>query len=664
MELKKGDRVVVTSALPYVNGIKHLGNLVGSMLPADVYHRFLDLMGIDNIYICATDEHGTPCEVAAMKEGMSPEEYSEKYHRIQKEIYEKWMFDFSIFGRTSSEYNRKMTQEFFMRMWENGFVSEKTLKMPFCLNDQRFLPDRFIEGTCPHCGYESARGDQCEKCGKLLNPEDLLNPHCVICGKSDIEFREEKHLFLELGKLENDLKQWILSKDWPANVKNFALGWIKEGLKERCITRNLKWGIPVPLPEYSDKVFYVWFDAPIGYVGETMHLFNGDREKMERYWKEGKIIHFLGKDNIPFHTIFWPGMILASGGIVNLPDWVQGYEYLNWEGQKFSTSKKRGLFSDQALEIFPADYWRFYLMSILPESHDSNFSWDQFRETINMELLGNYANLFYRTVTFIDRHFSGIASDPSSDPELKREAEALKRDVWNLMENVKLREILRRIMDFSSLLNRYFQKNEPWELVKSDREKAHRILTEILNYVRFVSQLLEPFVPGIAGKALKIIGKREGWENLEEMTIRSGHRIGKPEMLVRKIPDEEIERLKEKYGGRKMAFKPEIEYGDFQRLDIRIAEVLDVRKHPNADKLYILRLKVGGEERQIVSGLVGYYSPEELKGMKIAYLANLKPRKIRGELSQGMLLAAESSGSVSVLTPDSRKPVDDGAEVH
>ncbi|MBI5061742.1 MAG: methionine--tRNA ligase [Candidatus Aenigmarchaeota archaeon] len=556
---KQEQCITITSALPYVNGVKHLGNLVGSMLPADIFHRFMDAFGVPNIYICGTDEHGTPTEIAAAEEGMTPKEYSEKYHMIQKEIYHRWGFDFSFFGRTSSKNHHDTTRQLFLVIDKNGFITSDTLTLPYCQHCKKYLPDRFIEGTCPKCGYQLARGDQCENCGKLLDPMELENPHCNICKKNDtIIFKKEKHLFLNLTKVQDDLKKWVSkNKYWSPNVRNFALGWINEGLKPRCITRNLSWGIPVPKKGYEHLVFYVWFDAPIGYISMTKDWAEHNKTGWEKWWLEGKkpkIYHFLGKDNIPFHTVIWPSILIAGKSKktnFSLPYDVVGYEYLNWEGQKFSTSRRIGLFSDEALRLFPADYWRYYLSSVLPEKKDSNFEWDDFQKRINNELIANYGNLFYRVTSFIVGSFGYVPrpnKPASQEKELVEKIKQSTKKVEKLVRDVRLRDALKEMMALSDETNRYFQNKEPWFSIKNKTTRGDAATTVYyaVNATRTITTMLKPYIPRTAEHALeclKVEKRKLGWKNINDFLIKPGHKIS-TEILFEKIKDEEIEAAK------------------------------------------------------------------------------------------------------------------------
>ncbi len=550
--------ITITSALPYVNGVKHLGNLVGSLLPADIFHRFMDIFEVPNIYICGTDEHGTPTEIAAAEEGLTPREYSDKYHSIQKEIYRRWNFDFTFFGRTSTKRHHETTRQLFLAIDRNGFVTSGILTLPYCQHCRKYLPDRFIEGTCPKCGYASARGDQCESCGKLLDPMELENPYCSICKKHDtIIFKKEKHLFLDLTKLQGGIREWVVkNKQLAPNVRNFALGWIDEGLKQRCITRNLSWGVPVPKKGYEKLVFYVWFDAPIGYISMTKE-WSHENSGWEKWWVEGKkprIYHFLGKDNIPFHTVVWPGILIGAKSKrtnFSLPYNVVGYEYLNWEGKKFSTSRRVGLFSDDALRLFPVDYWRYYLSSILPEKKDSNFEWDDFQKRINSELIASYGNLFYRVTSFAVGNF-GYVPRPNKpaqqEKELLQKLEHSTRKVEKLVREVRLRDALKEIMSLSDEANRYFQNKEPWFSIrnKATRGDAATTVYYTINVLRTITTLLKPYMPAASERALECLdvnSRKLTWKNIGDFLIKPGHKISS-EILFEKIKDEEIEAAK------------------------------------------------------------------------------------------------------------------------
>lgn len=552
----KKEKIVVTSALPYVNGVKHLGNLLGSLLPADVYARFLRLDGKDVICVCGTDEHGTACEVAALEEKLPIRAYVDKYYAVQKEIYARWGLSFDYFGRTSSPTNHSTTQEVFKRIYAKGLIHEKTLKLPYCLNDKRFLPDRYVSGKCPHCSYARAKGDQCEKCGKLLDPIELLNPVCVVCGKNNIDFRESKHLFLDLPALGEPLRKWIeKQKHWPSNARNFALQWIREGLRERCITRDLDWGVRVPLAGFEDKVFYVWFDAPIGYISISKDLFaskGAGAEKWEEYWRgpNARIIHFLGKDNIAFHAVTWPAVLLASE-YASLPHQVKSFEFLNYEGEKFSTSRKWGIFTDEALAWFPPDYWRYYLLSILPESSDADFVWDEFRNKVNGDLADVIGNLLQRCLVFIKNNYSSRVPEAREFDDQDKAFEAAiaeqVRKTRELFLEYKVQEALHSAVELSRAANRYFNASEPWHAVKTNPEKAKTALYLTANALRSAAIILEPFIPFSSRAIFKQLNlKFEGvaWEDAGKLSIGKGHEIGEPSVLFKKIEAKDVESKK------------------------------------------------------------------------------------------------------------------------
>jgi len=591
----------------------------------------------------------------------------------------------------------------FLSAYENGYIIKDTLIIPYCAADKRFLPDRYIIGTCPNCSYERARGDQCEKCSKVLDPEELKDPRCSICNGKSIEFREEKHLFLDLPKLQDKLRLWIEKQDhWPDNTVNLALGWLKEGLKQRCITRNLQWGVKIALKEYNHLVHYCWYDAPIAYISITKdgNEAGAIKESWKSYWKDSQIYHFIGKDNIPFHTIIWPAIILSARDSEQrdtnylLPYFVQGYEYLNWEGEKFSTSQGRGLFSDEALDLFPADYWRFYLLSILPETKDSNFDWNDFQARINNELIANYGNLFYRVTYFMDKYFAGLVPEAQTGEEENRLFARLietKERVATLVEEVKLREALQEILALASATNKYFQDKKPWEQAEKDSKAAATTLFTAVNVLRALSVLLYPYIPESAERALKALNSgNKKFDELDRIQLTSGEII-KAEILFKKIEKEDIERArnyKSKYAkseafrhsagvtaeyAKTAAHNQDKKAGDietletkegmlpideFKKVEMRVGTVLSARDHPAAEKLLILEIDLGGEKRQVVAGLKFRYKPEQLKGQQVIIAANLEPKELRGVQSQGMVLAAEDG---TLLRPE--KPVKNGSLV-
>ena len=557
-------KFLVTSALPYVNGVKHLGNVIGSLLPADIYARWRRMQGHDVLAVCGTDEHGTPCELGALEEGMAARDYADKYYAVQKGIYEALGLSFDRFGRTSSPQNHQMTQRLFLRLWERGYITERTTAQLYCTDCRRFLPDRYVVGTCPVCGFERARGDQCEACAKVLDPTDLVEPRCAICGGTRLEVRESDHLFLDLPKAQPLVERWIATKThWPRTTLSIANKWLAEGLRERCITRDLAWGVPVPLDGYRDKVFYVWFDAPIGYVGISMEwaAARGEPDAWQRYWKdrETRLVQFIGKDNVPFHTVTWPTVMMAADDGFVLADMIKGFQWLNYEGGKFSTSQGRGVFSDQAIELFPADYWRYYLCVVAPERGDSDFTWDGFKNTVNSDLANVLGNFVHRTLTFLNKHWDGLVPEPGEigEPEAKiRQALAdAVAGVDAAMEECAFGKTVRTMRAAWQAANVYVDTKQPWHQVKADKAAAATTLSTCVHHIRSFALLGSPFIPVPAEQidathALAADPAAEPWSTIESWTCLAGHRVHpQPTPLFKKIDDRQAEQLHERFAG-------------------------------------------------------------------------------------------------------------------
>ncbi|AEC52430.1 methionyl-tRNA synthetase [Pyrococcus sp. NA2] len=715
-------RYMVTSALPYANGPIHAGHLAGAYLPADIFVRYLRLKGEDVVFICGTDEHGTPISFRALKEGKSPREIVDEFHEHIKITFQRAKISFDFFGRTELPIHYKLSQEFFLKALENGHLVKKVTKQAYCEHDKMFLPDRFVIGTCPYCGAEDQKGDQCEVCGRPLTPEILINPRCAICGRP-ISFRDSAHYYIKMQDFAERLKRWIENQHWKPNVKNMVLSWIEEGLEERAITRDLNWGIPVPLEEMKDKVLYVWFEAPIGYISITIEYFRriGKPNEWKKYWLnldgQTRVIHFIGKDNIPFHAIFWPAFLMAYGKYKdneveaewNLPYDIPANEYLTLEGRKFSTSRNWAIWVHEFLEVWPADYLRYYLTTIMPETRDSDFSFADFKVRINEELVNNLGNFVHRAMTFVNRYFDGVVPERGELDELDKEAlNEIKKtfeEVGELIMNYRFKDALKKVMNLASFGNKYFDHKQPWKTAKEDREKTATTVNISLQIVKALGILLEPFLPDASEKIWHLLNLEEvkRWEFKE---IEPGHRVRKAEILFKKVTDDQIiyfilnymargnpegarvlldkyykreeviKVAKEKFGEEaetilKRVYKDlrlggeekgkYVKFEEFAKLDLRVGKIIEVKDHPNADKLYVVKVDLGDEVRTLVAGLKKYYTKEELLNRYVIVVANLEPKKLRGIESQGMLLAADDGEKVALLMPD--KDVKLGAKI-
>ncbi|MGE0792710.1 MAG: methionine--tRNA ligase [Candidatus Woesearchaeota archaeon] len=665
--MENKQKILITSALPYVNNIPHLGNLIGCVLSADVFARFKRLEGNNVLYICGADEHGTATETKAREENLTPKELCDKYNKIHNEIYKWFNISFDFFGRTSRDNHKKITQNIFKKVLENGFIKEDVIIQPYCEKCQTFLADRFVRGTCPHCGYENAGGDQCDECGKLLNPDELIKPKCKVDGSTPI-FKKTNHLFLELDKLQPQLEKWVekQSKEgwWTENTIRTTNAWFKEGLKPRAITRDLKWGINIPETafegKYKDKVFYVWFDAPIGYISITDEWAEHNDSSWQDWWKNPnvKLYQFMGKDNIPFHSIIFPATLMAANDEFNLVYHIDATEYLNYEGGQFSKSRGTGVFGDNAKDSgIPADVFRYYILYMRPENSDTEFTWKGLQERVNNELLANFGNFVNRNLTFIKRFYDGKITD-DFEGEL---SENLKHflstyrfeiDVYKkLMNECKLREGLQQIMKISSLGNSLFQESAPWKKKDENENECKQDLFVLMNIVKDLAIISEPFMPTISKEIFNQLNIKSDDYTLEDVGLLTLQevKINEPKVLVTKLEDKEIDVLKKKYSGQN---KEEVkEATKFSDLDLRVGKIIEIKKHPEAEKLYIEKVDLGNEQIQIVSGLVPYYSEEELLNKKIIVVRNLEKAKLRGVESEGMLLAGEDSdGIVEVLS--------------
>ncbi len=654
---------LITSALPYVNNIPHLGNLI-QVLSADVFARFCRSRGYETLYVCGTDEYGTATETRAREEGITPEELCTRYYEIHTDIYQWFNIAFDKWGRTSTPEQTAIVQDIFLKLHAAGYVTERTIEQLYSEASQMFLADRFVRGTCPKCGYEDARGDQCDNCGALLDPTDLLNPRSSIDGTTPV-IKETTHLYINLPAILPKLEEWMAEASvrgkWARNAIQMTQGWIRDGLKERAITRDLKWGIPVPLEGFEDKVFYVWFDAPIGYISITATL----TDQWEQWWKnpdEVELFQFIGKDNIPFHTVIFPSSLLGSGDNWTMLHHMSSSEYLNYEGGQFSKSRGVGVFGTDARDTgIPADVWRFYIFYNRPETSDYTFSWADFQEKVNGELIGNLANLVNRTLTFVTRYFEGVILEAPS-PQYAEESsfwqEVVRREteITARLEWAGLRDGLRQALELSSFGNRTFQAAEPWRTRTTDPEGTHRLLSDLVFLIRDLAILVEPYMPATAARIAAMLGLAAPgrWEELGKPMGVTG--LSTTEILFKQLPDELITELRERFSGTQAEraqrdaqppVEPENELSLVERftaaVDLRAATITAVTQHPEADKLFIETLDDGTPEgRTIVSGLVGHYTAEELIGRTIIVVANLKPAKLRGVKSEGMLLAASA----------------------
>lgn len=656
---------LITSALPYVNNIPHLGNLI-QVLSADVFARFSRSYGVETFYVCGTDEYGTASETRALQEGVTPRELCDHYHKIHKAIYEWFNISFDYFGRTSTQRHTEIVQDIFNEIYKNGYIKEEESEQLFCPHCGRFLADRYVNGTCPHCGSTDARGDQCDACQTLLDPTELIDPRCSVCGTTPV-LKKTKHLYIDLPKALPLLQKWtedaFRNNNWSKNAVNVTTSWFRDGLRERCITRDLKWGIPVPVKGYEDKVFYVWFDAPIGYISMTAEAL----DDWQRWWKspdDTQLIQFIGKDNIPFHTVIFPATLLCTGEKWTMLYQMSSSEYLNYEGGKFSKSHGTGIFGDDVQSTgIPADVWRFYLFYNRPEKNDFNFSWSDFQDKVNGELIGNLSNLVNRTLSFIKKFYDGnVPSSSSPDESLLEVIRKSEAEITDLMNNVEERSALRAILALSDAGNKAFQDGEPWKMRKENPEKAASLLRTLCFLIRDLGIMIEPFMPSASEKIFSFFGDRKWtWQDLGSYDDPL-ETVGEISLLFSKLDDDFVSSLKDRFAGsqedrkeKKENRKEEkkmnnnnnvienetIAHQFERRVTLKVARIAEVEKHPNGDLLYILHLDDGTEEgRTIVSSIVPYYKAEELDGKKIIVVANLKPANFRGVKSCGMLLAA------------------------
>ncbi len=672
---KEFKRYTVTSALPYANGPVHIGHLAGVYVPSDIYARYLRARNRDVIFIGGSDEHGVPITIKARKENITPQDVVDKYHHMIKDSFEKFGISFDVYSRTSAPVHHQTASDFFRKLYETGKLSEKESEQYYDENNKQFLADRYITGTCPHCSYEKAYGDQCENCGTSLSPSDLINPQSVLSGNKPV-MKATKHWYLPLQDYEPMLREWILEghkNDWKSNVYGQCKSWIDQGLQARAVTRDLDWGVKVPIDEAEGKVLYVWFDAPIGYISATREWAEETGKDWEPYWKDkdSKLVHFIGKDNIVFHCIIFPAMLHAEGSYI-LPENVPANEFLNLEGDKISTSRNWAVWLHEYLEEFPGqqDVLRYALCAAAPETKDNDFTWKDFQARNNSELLAIFGNFVNRTLVLTHKYFEGSVPaagelsplDQESLDTMQRYPETIARS----LENYKFREALSELMNLARLGNKYLTESEPWKIFKTDPDKVATILNISLQICSALGVLSGPFLPFTSEKLLKMLAMDNlPWDDAAKTdALKPGHIINKAELLFTKIEDEQIQFQVDKLNNTKKEnqvqensvarpLKDNISYEDFIKMDLRTATITDAEKVAKTKKLLKLTLDTGIDTRTVVSGIAGFYDPKDIIGTQVVLLANLQPKTIKGIESHGMILMAEANdGTLSFIKPD------------
>ena len=678
---KEYKRTLITTALPYTNGPVHIGHLAGVYVPADIYARYLRLAGRPVTMIGGSDEHGVPITLKARKEGVTPQDIVDRYHKLIKESFEGLGISFDIYSRTTSDIHHDTASEFFRHLYDKGEFIERESMQLYDPEAGQFLADRYVTGECPHCHNKNAYGDQCEACGTSLNATDLIDPHSTITGAVP-ELRATKHWYLPLDKWEPALREWILEghKEWKSNVYGQCKSWLDMGLQPRAVSRDLSWGVPVPVEGAEGKVLYVWFDAPIGYISNTKELLP---DSWETWWKdpETRVINFIGKDNIVFHCIVFPAMLMAYGDNFQLPDNVPANEFLNLEGDKISTSRNWAVWLHEYLADFPGkqDVLRYVLTANAPETKDNDFTWADFQARNNNELVAILGNFVNRVIVLTHKYYDGVVPAAGELQNVDREAFAemarLKEELTENLENFRFREAVKDAMGFARLGNKYLQDCEPWKVIKTDPERVKTIINVSLQICASIAIAMEPFLPFMSEKLVKMLGgDKISWDMLAcTDLVPAGAHLGQPELLFEKIDDEAIKAQTDRLAAIKKqneiaAFKPEpqqpeVKIDDFAKLDLRVGTVLECERVKKSDKLLKFKIADGmGEGRTIVSGIAQHYAPEDLVGKQVVFIANLAPAKIRGVESQGMILSAlNADGSLRVISPSA--PSTDGAQV-
>ena len=673
--MKEIKRYTVTAALPYVNSPIHIGHLAGCHLPADVYARYLRAKGEDVLFLCGSDEHGVPIMLKARQEGVNPQELIDKYHAIIKKSFEDFGISFDIYSRTSNKVHYETAQEFFLNLYNKGKLKKHSTMQFYDTKVAQFLADRYIVGTCPNCGNDRAYGDQCEKCGKSLSPDQLINPHSAL-SDTPVEMRETEHWFLPLQDYQKWLEEWLLVEhsDWKLNVLGQCRSWLNQGLQERSISRDMEWGVPVPLDEAKGKVLYVWFDAPIGYISAAKEWGAAAGKDWQPYWKDKehtKLVHFLGKDNIVFHCIIFPVMLQAHGDFV-LPDNVPANEFLNLEGNKISSSRNWAVWVDEYMQDFPTmqDVLRYTLIANAPETKDNDFSWKDFQAKNNNELASILGNLVNRVLVLTHKYYDGKIPaqgiKTKAEEDLENSVRLYPGLIGGLIDKYYFREALQEFMNLCRVGNKYLTDNEPWKTVKNDGDRTAAIMHYSIQLIANIAILAEPFLPSTAKKLKDYLHLKDNkWNDAGSLELVEVGTIVEPgELLFRKIEDSEIEKQLEKLNGSRQPealepellvkptiapFKENISYDDFSKLDLRIATVKHAEKVPKTDKLLKLTIDLGSEERTIVSGIAAYYTPEQVIGRQVCIVANLAPRNLKGITSQGMILMIENENKELVF---------------
>lgn len=673
------NKKLITAALPYANGPVHIGHLAGVYIPADVYARFQRRSGKDVAFICGSDEHGIPITIRAKKEGVTPQDIVDKYHKIIKKSFADLGISFDEYSRTTSENHHTTSQDFFKKLYDNGKFREEMSEQYFDEQANEFLADRYIVGICPNCSNENAYGDQCEKCGSTLSPSELINPKSMLSGNIPI-LKETKNWYLPLDEYQDFLNEWIIEghkDDWKPNVYGQVKSWLNNGLKPRAMTRDLNWGVPVPLPNAEGKVLYVWFDAPIGYISFTKEWAERNGKNWKEYWQSenADLVHFIGKDNIVFHCIIFPAMMKAHGAYM-MPKNVPAFEFLNLENDKISTSRNWAVWAHEYIEEFPGqqDVLRYALLSSAPETKDNNFTWKDFQTKNNSELVGIFGNFINRVAVLIHKYYNGVI--PNGDVNTAELVEISKTatEISEFLENYEFRNALSALMNLARFGNQYLQTEEPWKTIKDQPEKAAHSLFVASQIAVGLAQLCEPFMPFSSEKLLKMFNvDQKDWKDISGILLESGHQIKEASLLFSKIEDEVIEAQIQKLENTKQSnkktnvnakpMKDEIQFDDFTKIDLRTATILEAEKVEKADKLLKLKVDTGVDVRTVVSGIAESFAPEELIGKQVMILLNLAPRKIRGIESQGMLLlTTKPDGKLSFVTPDDSS-VENGTEI-